>query len=398
MLRQTPFLVVLVFGLGIGLGLAWKSGWIPVELGTANTGSLEDANSSESIPDDGTAMSAAPGELPPEDIEAPPTQTEPTAEVAEFPPRRLPEQVPATALPVSRPGRRISETNDEPEWAAEPKANSATRVQAANVPPRANDARQPTPIRLAAGNQDPPRGAREAADSPADSTFAEELAAIDEQISAQEFLSAHRALSKLYWNRKDVRSEVLPRLEKTARAIFFEPKPHLVEPYAVQANDQLRLVANNYNLSWEYLAKLNRTDPKRIQLGQKLKVLKGPFAAVVDLNEFALTVHLQGYYVKRYLVGIGKEDASPIGKFAVLNKIENPQYTGPDGKVISADDPSNPLGERWIDLGDSYGIHGTIEPESIGKAASRGCIRMREKDVIEVYDFLVKGSEVVIRK
>jgi lipoprotein-anchoring transpeptidase ErfK/SrfK len=56
------------------------------------------------------------------------------------------------------------------------------------------------------------------------------------------------------------------------------------------------------------------------------------------------------------------------------------------------------LGERWIDLGESYGIHGTIEPDSIGKAASRGCIRMREKDVIEVYDFLVKGSEVVIRK
>ena len=66
--------------------------------------------------------------------------------------------------------------------------------------------------------------------------------------------------------------------------------------------------------------------------------------------------------------------------------------------MISGDDPANPLGERWIDLGESYGIHGTIDPDTIGKAASRGCIRMRAKDVIEVYDFLVKGSEVVIRK
>jgi lipoprotein-anchoring transpeptidase ErfK/SrfK len=48
-------------------------------------------------------------------------------------------------------------------------------------------------------------------------------------------------------------------------------------------------------------------------------------------------------------------------------------------------------------LGNSYGIHGTIEPGSIGKAASRGCIRLADADVIDVYDFLVKGSEVVIR-
>jgi L,D-transpeptidase ErfK/SrfK len=127
-------------------------------------------------------------------------------------------------------------------------------------------------------------------------------------------------------------------------------------------------------------------------------VLKGPFGAVVDLNDFTLTIHLQGYFVKRYEVCIGKDGSSPIGKFSVLNKVENPPYTGPDGKVIVADDPRNPLGERWIDLGDSYGIHGTIDPDSIGKAESRGCIRLRDQDIIEVYNFLVKGAEVVIRK
>ena len=52
----------------------------------------------------------------------------------------------------------------------------------------------------------------------------------------------------------------------------------------------------------------------------------------------------------------------------------------------------------WIDLGDSYGIHGTIDPNSIGKAESRGCIRLRDQEIVEVYDFLVKGSEVVLKK
>jgi LysM repeat protein len=166
----------------------------------------------------------------------------------------------------------------------------------------------------------------------------------------------------------------------------------------IQQGDRLEAIAKKYQLSWEYLAKLNRTEPRRIQIGQKLKVLKGPFGAVVDLNDFALTIHLQGYFVKRYEVCIGKDGSSPIGKFSVLNKVENPPYTGPDGKVIAADDPRNPLGERWIDLGESYGIHGTIDPDSIGKAESRGCIRLRDQDIIEVYNFLVKGSEVVIRK
>jgi lipoprotein-anchoring transpeptidase ErfK/SrfK len=65
--------------------------------------------------------------------------------------------------------------------------------------------------------------------------------------------------------------------------------------------------------------------------------------------------------------------------------------------VIDGDDPQNPLGPRWLDLGNSYGIHGTIDPASIGKAESRGCIRMRNQDVKEVFDMLGVGSEVTIR-
>ena len=75
----------------------------------------------------------------------------------------------------------------------------------------------------------------------------------------------------------------------------------------------------------------------------------------------------------------------------------NPTYYGPEG-VIKADDPANPLGERWIDIGDSYGIHGTHEPDSIGQDKSRGCVRMLNEDVAEVYDFLIVGGEVKIQK
>jgi len=225
-----------------------------------------------------------------------------------------------------------------------------------------------------------------------------EIDSINQQLEAGETLAAHRGLSQLYWNRPDSHSQIARRIQQTAKEIYFSPQPHFMKPYVVQPGDQLRRIAQKYKISWQYLAKLNRTDPRRLRPGMKLKVIKGPFSALVDVSDFTLTLHAHGYFVKRYLIGVGKGGSTPHGTFKVLEKVDNPQYTGPDGKVIDADDPSNPLGDRWLDLGDGYGIHGTIDPTSIGKSESRGCIRMRNADVEEVYDILTKGSQVIIRR
>lgn len=221
---------------------------------------------------------------------------------------------------------------------------------------------------------------------------------IDRQIKAGQVIEAHKALSKLYWQQPDLRSSVQERIDHTAKAIYFSPQPHLQDPYVVQSGDQLRKIASKHHVSWQYLSRLNRIDPKRLREGQKLKIIDGPFGAVVTLSDFELTLHHGGQYVRSYGCCIGKNNATPTGKFKVLNKVTHPQYTDPDGKVFSGSDPKNPLGTHWIDLGDSYGIHGTIEPDSIGKAESRGCIRLLNADVSEVYDLLETGSEVVIRQ
>lgn len=229
-----------------------------------------------------------------------------------------------------------------------------------------------------------------------DETMAK-LQQIDEWLGDRNFVAAHRELSTLYWNNPELKSTILARIEKSAQVIYFEPQPHFLEPYEIQSGDFLQRVAPKYGLNWEYLAALNRVDPRRVRAGQKLKVIKGPFSAFVDLSDFELTVHCHGFFVKRYSIGTGRNSSTPVGKFAVLERITSPQYTDPNGRVIEGGQPTNPLGTHWIDLGDSYGIHGTIEPNSIGKAESAGCVRMRNEDVVEVYNFLVKGSEVVIR-
>jgi hypothetical protein len=227
---------------------------------------------------------------------------------------------------------------------------------------------------------------------------ASKIEAIDELLRTDQQLTAHRELSTLYWVRPDWRPYLRDRIEQTAQSIYFSDLRHYMEPYVIQPGDRLQSIAKQHKVPWEYLVRLNHIDPRRIRPGQKLKVIKGPFSARLDLSEFELTIHAHGYFVRRFPIGIGRDDKTPIGRFKVLSKLPNPTYFGPDGNVVDANDPQNPLGERWIDIGDSFGIHGTIDPRSIGRAESRGCIRLLNSDVEIVYDLLGVGSEVVIRK
>jgi lipoprotein-anchoring transpeptidase ErfK/SrfK len=223
-----------------------------------------------------------------------------------------------------------------------------------------------------------------------------DLAAIQRLIENGDDIEAHRLMSEWYWKEPASRPAFMAQLEQSARKIYLQPQPHYMDPHVVQAGQMLSSVAKEYNVPWQYLAKLNRTDARRIKPGQKLKVIKGPFSAVVDLSDFELTIHAHGYFVKRYQVGIGRDNSSPYGNFKVQDKLTDPTYYGPT-KIIEHDDPENPLGEYWISIGDSFGIHGTIDPNSIGKAESEGCIRLRNEDIAEVYDFLSIGSDVTIR-
>lgn len=222
-------------------------------------------------------------------------------------------------------------------------------------------------------------------------------AGIDQMINAGQDVEAHRLLSSLYWEQPDLRSKLQDRIVQTAQRIYFQPQPHYIDPHVVQPGDLLQAIAKNYAVSWQYLAKLNRTDPLKIRPNQQLKVIQGPFGAVVDLRRFELTVHAHGYFVARFPIGIGKDGSTPVGEFTVEDKLENPTYYGPDG-VVAANDPQNPLGEFWMSIGGGYGIHGTIDEASIGRAESRGCLRLKNQDIADLYDLLIVGSPVVIRR
>jgi L,D-transpeptidase ErfK/SrfK len=97
---------------------------------------------------------------------------------------------------------------------------------------------------------------------------------------------------------------------------------------------------------------------------------------------------------KVYTVAVGKPSTpSPVGTFTIERRVANPTYRH-NGKTVLPG-PGNPVGTRWMGLSKhGYGIHGTNEPKSIGKAASHGCIRMAQADLEEFYELVAVGDTV----
>jgi lipoprotein-anchoring transpeptidase ErfK/SrfK len=115
---------------------------------------------------------------------------------------------------------------------------------------------------------------------------------------------------------------------------------------------------------------------------------------VVSLPDRKIALFEDGRVVKIYPIAVGKHGTpSPNGSFRIVNRVVRPTWYQP-GKVVPAG-PANPLGTRWMGLGyKGYGIHGTNRPKSIGKAASHGCIRMRNEDVEDLFARVEVGDLV----
>ncbi len=114
-----------------------------------------------------------------------------------------------------------------------------------------------------------------------------------------------------------------------------------------------------------------------------------------------------GNPVASFPIAVGRPGhETPTGRFKVEELVEHPEFHKIDPKDRSRvlkhfpPGPTNPLGERWIGFirGDGWtvGIHGTPNPELLGRAVSGGCIRMRNADVVRVYETVELGTPVIV--
>jgi lipoprotein-anchoring transpeptidase ErfK/SrfK len=131
----------------------------------------------------------------------------------------------------------------------------------------------------------------------------------------------------------------------------------------------------------------------------------GPGTVVISTSERRLYYVLPGQEAIKYGVGVGREGFTWSGTKKVSRKREWPDWTPPPQMLKRRPDlprhmaggMDNPLGARAIYLGSSdYRIHGSNEPDTIGAAVSSGCIRMTNRDVVDLYDRVKVGTKVVV--
>lgn len=166
--------------------------------------------------------------------------------------------------------------------------------------------------------------------------------------------------------------------------------------YQVSTGDTLIGIANAFGTTVELLQKTNGIKKDLIHPGQKLKVINGRFSLLADKSMNSIILRLNDEFFKIYTIGTGRENSTPVGEFKIINKLKDPPwYRG--GKAIPYGDPENILGTRWMGFNKAgYGIHGTWDPDSVGKQSSAGCIRLRNQDVEELYKIVSVGVPVTI--
>lgn len=156
--------------------------------------------------------------------------------------------------------------------------------------------------------------------------------------------------------------------------------------YVIQKGDTLGAVASSFNISVNDIISLNPDlEPYNLSVGQIICIPLAPSSIEIIVNIAAkrLVLYRNGVPLREYIVSTGKpETPTPVGVFEIVNK---------------EIDPGGPYGTRWLGLSASgYGIHGTNDPASIGKAVSNGCIRMYNEDAETLFNITPVGTVVRI--
>jgi lipoprotein-anchoring transpeptidase ErfK/SrfK len=180
------------------------------------------------------------------------------------------------------------------------------------------------------------------------------------------------------------------------RILFSKTATPTSETYAVTEGDSLYKIARQFGTTVDLIKRSNGLKNDTIYVGMKLKIEKGKFSIRVDKSENDLILFLEDRRIKRYRVATGANNGTPVGEFKIVNKLVNPTWYHA-GAIVPPDSEKNILGTRWMGFDEpGYGIHGTTMPESIGKQASLGCIRMLNEDVEELYAIIPQGAQVKV--
>jgi LysM repeat protein len=193
--------------------------------------------------------------------------------------------------------------------------------------------------------------------------------------------------------------ELLDLLDPLAGRVIYSRDHLLTRPYRVGRGETLPEIAEQFNIPYQLLQNINGIENPDVLLpGSELKIVPGPFSADVDLPGKELTLFVDGLYAGRFPITLGSDieassDSQLEGSFQVRSKQPGKTYFSMDGRTIPVDNPANPYGRVWLDLGREICIHGSATGTG---EQTRGCISLSPRDADDVYGILSVGSKIRI--
>jgi LysM repeat protein len=225
--------------------------------------------------------------------------------------------------------------------------------------------------------------------SPAAPGFAAAWQAVEMALERDELTRAHRMLSQ--WRAEPnlspaERQQVEGLLSQLAGSVVYSNEHRLEPAYVVQPGETLATIAEDYNVPWQLLAKINGVETvDAVQPGQQLKVIRGPFNAEVDLARGEVVLLLDERYAGRFPVHV-EGQAPTTGEWRVGQKrldAPNQPVVGEGQKVVL----ENLTGEQ-VELS-----AGPTPP-----LGARGRLTIASNDLADLYDILSVGSAVTVRR
>lgn len=236
-------------------------------------------------------------------------------------------------------------------------------------------------------------------------TFAASWLAIQAALDKNDLKQAHQLLTK--WHGDETLSpadaqKVEMLLGQLAGTVIYSNEHRLEPARVVKPGETLESIAKEYNVPWQLLAKINSiAAPEQVRPGQELKVVRGPFSAVVDLHRNELTLEVDGRYAGTFSVTVPPGTAVTEGQWTVDQKV-----AGQSNGVAPAAYAMPPAAaDRAIVLRSAAGAQPggptlaitsghSAAPPSPGAVA----IQVAPQDAEDLSDILSIGSRVIVRK
>ncbi|MGL5131775.1 MAG: L,D-transpeptidase [Planktothrix sp.] len=170
---------------------------------------------------------------------------------------------------------------------------------------------------------------------------------------------------------------------------------------SIQAQNPIPLAPSPIKLLTPNLPKFATSNPFSRPNNQLSEPIEANLKLVIKLNQRRVYLYQNQQLKTSYPIAVGREGwETPVGEYQVIEMISQPAWEHPFTGEIIPPGPDNPLGERWIGFwtdGKNYiGFHGTPNTETVGQAASHGCIRMFNQDVLALFQKVKIGTPVIV--